>query len=192
MGRHCQRRRANSAKCSSNGARHTGDDGPDERGESAMDVNEDLARRVQVLEDIEAIRKLKARYADACDRQYDSDTLASLFTEDAVWDGGTFGRYEGREAIRQFFAGVSSDIPFAMHYMINPIIEVDGDRATGLWHLFQACTFAGDRPIWGAARYNEEYARVDGKWHFRRLTLKSSFWTPYEQGWVERQFVQAD
>jgi hypothetical protein len=61
---------------------------------------EDLERRIQILEDIEAIRRLKARYADACDRGYDADTIASPFAEDAVWDAGTFGRYEGREARR--------------------------------------------------------------------------------------------
>ena len=60
----------------------------------------DLERRVRALEDIEAIKQLKYRYADACDRGYDADALADLFTEDAVWDGGLFGRYEGREAIR--------------------------------------------------------------------------------------------
>jgi uncharacterized protein (TIGR02246 family) len=150
----------------------------------------DLERRIQTLEDIEAIRRLKASYADACDRGYDADTLASLFAEDAVWDGGTFGRYEGREAIRQFFQGVSSDIPFAMHYMVNPIIEVDGDTATGKWHLFQTCTFAGNQAIFGAARYDEEYRRIDGKWLFWRLALNSSFWTPYEEGWAKRPFVQ--
>jgi uncharacterized protein (TIGR02246 family) len=152
---------------------------------------EDLEHRIRLLEDIEAIKSLKARYADACDRGYDADTIAALFAEDAVWDGGSFGRYEGREAIRAFFQGVSADIPFAMHYMMNPIIEVDGDTATGKWHLFQTCTFSdGNQAIWGAARYDEEYRRIDGTWEFWRLNLRSSFWTPYETGWVKRPFVQ--
>ncbi len=155
---------------------------------------DELERRIQVLEDIEAIRKLKARYADACDRTYPPDELANLFAEDAVWDGGSFGRHEGREAIRQFFTRASSDIPFAMHYMINPIIAGDGDEARGKWHLFQACTFSagGDTPIWGAARYDEIYRRIDGNWLFWRLNLISEFWTPFDQGWVARPFVQED
>jgi uncharacterized protein (TIGR02246 family) len=153
----------------------------------------DLQRRVRALEDIEAIKQLKYRYADACDRGYDADALADLFTEDAVWDGGLFGRYEGREAIRRFFEGVSSDIVFAMHYMMNPIITVEDDQARGSWYLFQTCTFAeGNTPVWGAARYEEEYERVDGAWKFRHLTLISSFWTPFAEGWVKRRFVQDD
>ena len=150
-----------------------------------------LERRLRAVEDIEAIKQLKYRYADACDRGYDVDTLADLFTADAIWDGGIFGRYEGREAIREFFSGVSDDIPFAVHYMMNPIISVDGDEASGEWYLFQTCTFAeGNMPILGAARYKEQYRRVDGKWKFRRLNLISTFWTPYEEGWVKRPFVQ--
>jgi ketosteroid isomerase-like protein len=152
---------------------------------------EDLARRIQVLEDVEAIKRLKFRYADACDRGYDADTLASLFAEDAIWDGGSFGRYVGREAIRQFFQDVSADIPFAVHYMMNPIIDVAGDEARGAWYLFQTCTFAeGNRAIWGSARYDEQYRRIDGEWKFHRLELISSFWTPFEEGWVKRPFVQ--
>ena len=125
-----------------------------------MDLT-DLERRIRALEDIEAIKQLKYRYADACDRGYDADTLADLFTEDAIWDGGVFGRYDGQEAIRNYFRGVSSDIVFAMHYMMNPIIEVDGDEARGAWYLFQTCTFAeGNTPILGAAKYAERYQRV--------------------------------
>jgi uncharacterized protein (TIGR02246 family) len=155
-----------------------------------MDATE-LERRVRVLEDIEAIKRLKHRYADACDRGYDADALAALFADDAVWDGGLFGRHEGREAIREFFQGVSSDIVFALHYMMNPIIDVAGDRATGTWYLFQTCTFAKENtPIWGAARYDEEYVRESDGWKFRRLRLVSSFWTPFDEGWVKRPFVQ--
>src|SRR5215212_1434420 len=153
-----------------------------------METNlHDLEHRIRALEDIEAIKRLKYRYADACDRGYDADELADLFTEDAVWDGGLFGRYEGRETIRQFFQGVSSEIIFALHYMMNPIIDVDGDEARGAWYLFQTCTFANDNTaIWGAARYDEQYRRVDGGWKFSRLNLISSFWTPFAEGWVKR------
>jgi uncharacterized protein (TIGR02246 family) len=152
---------------------------------------EDLERRLRALEDVEAIKRLKYRYADACDRNYDADTLASLFTEDAIWDGGLFGRHEGREAIRTFFKGVSSDIPFALHYMMSPIIDVAGDEATGAWYLFQTCTFAeGNTAIWGAARYDDRYRRVDGEWKFSRLELISTFWTRFDEGWVKRPFVQ--
>ena len=52
-----------------------------------------------------------------------------------------------------------------MHYMTNPIISVDGDEANGEWYLFQTTTFAqNNTPILGAARYADQYQRVDGTW----------------------------
>ncbi len=152
---------------------------------------EDLERRIQVMEDIEAIKKLKALYCAYCDRGYDADGIASLFTEDAVWDGGRFGRYEGREAIRSFFRGASKIFPFALHQVMNPIIEVQGDRATGKWYLFQPATLAeGNQAVWLAARYEEEYVRVGGQWKFQHLKVFPHFLTPYEQGWAKKPFVQ--
>jgi ketosteroid isomerase-like protein len=151
---------------------------------------EDLERRLQVLEDSEAIKKLKARYCAYCDNNYDADSIASLFTEDAVWDGGSFGKYEGREAIRTFFRGAPKLLTFAIHQVMNPLIEVQGKRATGKWYLFQPCTLAeGNQAAWLAARYEEEYVKVGGEWKFQHLKVFSSFMTPYDQGWVQKKFV---
>src|ERR1700750_1486422 len=78
-------------------------------GHMVRSIEERLAR----LEAIEDIKALKARYCALCDADYEPDGLAALFLPDAVWESETFGRYEGREAIRTFFRGVSSDIRFA-------------------------------------------------------------------------------
>ena len=151
---------------------------------------EDLERRLRVLEDIEAIKKLKARYCAYCDNNYDADGIAALFTEDAVWDGGNFGRYEGREAIRTFFRGAPQIFPFAIHQVMNPIIEVEGEQAKGQWYLFQPATLAeGNQAVWLAARYEEEYVKVESEWKFKRLKVFPSFLTPYDQGWVKKRFV---
>src|ERR1700726_3415667 len=56
---------------------------------------ERMERRLQALEDAEAIRNLKARYAAWCDNQYDADGIAMLFTEDALWESPVLGRFEG-------------------------------------------------------------------------------------------------
>jgi hypothetical protein len=152
---------------------------------------EDLAQRIQTLEDIEAIKRLKARYCGYCDNGYEPDSIASLFTEDGVWDGGLFGRSEGREAIRKFFSGASKMLPFALHYVMNPIIEVNGNTAKGTWYLFQTCTFAeGNQAVWGAAKYTEEYVKQGSEWKFKNLKVDSAFWTPYDQGWAKKQFIQ--
>ena len=61
----------------------------------------DLEQRIAQLEDIEAIKKLKANYCLHVDHA-NEEGWVSLFTEDAVWESDKFGRFEGREAIRGF------------------------------------------------------------------------------------------
>ena len=124
---------------------------------------ERLERRLQALEDAEAIRNLKARYAALCDAQYDADGIAMLFTEDALWETPDLGRFEGREAIRDFFRGASGIFSFAIHYSLNGQIEVEGDTAQARWYLFMPCTVAaGNQAMWRAGIDHETYARVDG------------------------------
>src|SRR5262249_9745968 len=123
---------------------------------------ERLERRLQALEDAEAIRDLKARYAALCDSQYDADGIAMLFTEDALWESPGLGRFEGREAVRNFFRGASAIVPFAIPYSLNGHIEVDGDTARARWYLFMPCTVAaGNRAMWRASIDHETYARVE-------------------------------
>jgi len=103
---------------------------------------QDLGKRIQQLEDIEEIKRLKARYCAFCGDHYDADGLAALSSEDAVRDGGSLGRYDEVEEIRKFFCGISAKLPFALRYVMNSLIEVDGDPAMDPWYLLEPCTFA--------------------------------------------------
>ncbi len=151
---------------------------------------ERLERRLQVLEDAEAIRNLKARYAALCDRQYDADRIAALFTEDALWESPGLGRFEGREAIRTFFRGASAIFSFAIHYSLNGQIEVDGEVAQARWYLFMPCTIAaGNRAMWRASIDHETYARIDGTWMFRHKRSEPLMNVPFESSWAERRFA---
>jgi ketosteroid isomerase-like protein len=150
---------------------------------------ESLEARVRALADAEEIKVLKARYAAACDDSYDADAIAALFTEDAVWDGGNFGKAVGRENIRGFFRRATEIFPFAIHNVMNPRIEVDGDRATGQWYLLQPATRSGNQAVWLSAVYHDQYVRVDGKWMFKHLQVISNFLTTYEEGWAKKRFA---
>ncbi len=148
-----------------------------------------MEERLARLEAIEEIKALKARYCALCDADYDPDGLAALFLPDGIWDGGPFGRYEGRAAIRTFFQGISGTIRFAAHLVLNPIIEVQGpDTATGKWRLIMPCTVTGDDGVaearWLLSAYDEVYARHDGKWLFRTLHLTVNFYAPHLKGWA--------
>ncbi len=151
---------------------------------------EELRDRVRRLEDIEALRNLKAEYAAACDDNYDADRLAALFVEDATWESQGMGKYEGREAIREFFRGISGHFVFALHYGLNPQIEVNGDTARARWYLFMPCT-VGDtgKAMWRAGLDEEEYVRVQGKWMYKSKKSAPFFHTTFEEGWAKQQFI---
>ena len=164
-----------------------------------MSTNDDVGTRLagfearlQVLEDTNAIRNLKSRYAELCDDNYNPDGIATLFAEDAVWENESLGRYEGREAIREFFVRASSIFTFAIHYSLNSQIEVTGDRARAQWFLFMPCTLgANNEAMWRAGIDQEEYARIDGTWHFTYKHSTPLFHSPFNKGWSRERFAGA-
>ena len=104
-----------------------------------------------------------------------------------MFETDVFGTHEGRDAIRAL-----QHLPFAVHYVMNPIIDIDGDQATGKWLLLEPCSFPQDdgrQPVWGAAKYEDDYLRVDGEWKFKRVKLISLMWSPYEQGWEQQRII---
>src|SRR5262245_11383232 len=62
-------------------------------GGNAMSAKRSISNSKLRIEDIEAIKILKARYGYYCDDSYNPDGISSLFVEDGVWDGGQFGRH---------------------------------------------------------------------------------------------------
>ncbi|MGR8949460.1 MAG: nuclear transport factor 2 family protein [Gammaproteobacteria bacterium] len=149
------------------------------------------AEKIQWLFDVESIKQLKHRYCAFCDEQYNPDGIAGLFTEDGVWDGAAFGRAEGREAIRKFFSDVRSQIEFANHYVTNPIIEINGDTATGRWDLWQPMVSAPEpAALWLIAKYREQYVRIDDGWLIQLLELDIKALSPYESGFAKQRFME--
>jgi len=143
---------------------------------------EALLGRLQVLEDREAIRELKARYCDICDDGHNAARIAEIFAEDGVWESERLGRFVGREAIRAQFVRFGRDIAFSQHMVTNPVITVDGDTATGRWYFLSPMEFRG-APRWTFVRYDDQYVRVDGNWLFQHLHVSLRLDAPHEGGW---------
>jgi len=151
-----------------------------------MDL-EDLARRLTRLEDLEAIKQLKARYCEICDDDHNPDRITSVFVEDGIWEGRGIGRAEGHAAIRALFERFRTMMSFSQHMVMNPIIEVDGDRAHGTWYFFGAFTFReGNQAKWQSARYHEDYVKVNGIWKIQHLKVKGPRMSAdYATGWAK-------
>ena len=62
-----------------------------------------LEQRLTRMEDIEAIKQLKAEYCDICDDDHNPDRITTIFAEDGIWEGAGFGKAQGHAAIRELF-----------------------------------------------------------------------------------------
>jgi len=149
-------------------------------------VSEGLEARIKILEDIEAIKKLKATYA------YFADTgnwqgMVNLYTDEAVVEFVSMGRYEGKSEITGFFRDMlPRALPFMTHMFHNPVIEVKGEKATGEWYFEVPATHAPtNRAVWMVGKYEEEYVKVSGEWKFKKILAEFYFYTPYDEGWVK-------
>ena len=149
----------------------------------------DTAARLERLEDFEAIRQLKARYCAACDDDHNPAALGPLFAEDATWEAAVTGRAEGRAQIQALLGsvGTSGRIRNSAHHAINPIIDLNGDRATGHWRLIMLYT--GRHPS-GELHYSriigwykEEYVclpeRDKRRWYIQNLFCHVEEAAPY-------------
>lgn len=150
-----------------------------------MDINE-LAKRVQRLEDIEAIKQLKAEYADACDDMYNPTRMRDLFTHDAIWDGEAegFGKHVGLDAVCQFFAGAKDSLLFGVHYFLQPRIKILSDtEAEGVFYLWQTSTMASGKDIFLAGLEFDKYRKENGKWKMSYMRLKLFYAVDIKLGW---------
>jgi hypothetical protein len=152
--------------------------------------------RLRAVEDVQAIQRLKAHYAELVDRRYVGGRpregpalheiaceIAALFTEDAVWDGGpTLGRCEGRDAI--YARMREPTLAFSWHFFLKPRIQVDGDTATARWDILSPCTTRDGRPHWLVGTEDDRYRRVGDAWLHSRMSLSVVFLAPHETGWA--------
>jgi SnoaL-like domain len=151
-------------------------------------ATEELEKRITVLEDVEAIKKLKARYCGVCDDNHNPDMITTLFAEDGIWEGADVGAHRGHAAIRKLFEGFRDRISFSQHNVMNPIIEVDGERAKASWYFLGPFTFRkGNRAYWLAARYEDDYVKSNGEWKFQHLRAIGRMTAPYEKGWADKE-----
>lgn len=136
---------------------------------------------VRELADREAIRDLARRYAH-CVWQRDIEGAIDLFTEDGRMDLDDRPPIIGRRAlIASYKALLAGDFQPFVH---NHLIELDGDRATGVCYLDLRASVNGKSMI-GSGVYHDEYVRDGGRWKFASRRLAMSYFVPIKEGWVE-------
>ena len=133
-----------------------------------------LERQLRDLLEKEKIRELVKRY---CHHQWDCDgaAMAALFTEDCEFSSSVSGVHlVGKPALKKFFGGVgyeASGRPIPYPYTHDHLIELDGDRATGICSLDLRFELNGEVKVHGG-RYKDEYRKEGGEWKFRARRIK--------------------
>ena len=126
---------------------------------------------VNALEEIEEIKKLKARYFRLLDKKL-WDEWRDVFTEDAVLRHGPNpeDRFDGRDEIVGQLSEILSDA-VTVHHGHMPEIELTSETtATGTWSMFDYVQMP-EFTLKGYGHYEEEYLKEDGKWRIKNLLL---------------------
>lgn len=139
---------------------------------------DDIARRVDRLESLDAIRQLACKYALAIDVR-DLDAIVSLYVEDV-----RAGDRRGRAALREIFDRVLRGFTTTSHQVQNHVIEFDdADDAQGLVTCrceHEVPTAKGARWVIVQNLYHDRYQRIDGHWYFRARVQNRLYGTAAE------------
>lgn len=128
---------------------------------------ESLAARIAALEDLEAIRQLKARYLRGCDLKQPDVVRDTLLLDGAVIAYEGFPAFDNRDGFVEVFTAMGCQPGVHdIHHATNSEIELTGpDSAVGKWSLhFRSIIMAQRSVISMGVEYEDRYLRQHGRW----------------------------
>ncbi len=123
------------------------------------------------LDEIEAIKRLKARYFRHMDTK-DWAAFGEVFTEDATVAASPDPShvFRGRDEIVRRVSEALRDAT-TVHHGHMPEIELTGaDTARGVWAMYDFVDLP-ELVLHGWGHYHEEYAKRSGEWRIRSTRL---------------------
>ncbi len=152
-----------------------------------------LEAKVLELVERDAIRDLRMRYHE-CINEAKMAEIAGLFTDDGELDFAHLGAARGSEQITAFFSGLARG-PSASgeprrrglyrvkQFIHNHVVRINGETADGFAYLEAKPVYNGEAYV-VAARYDDEYVKLGGRWKFRKMKLTPYFMVPLKEGWA--------
>lgn len=128
---------------------------------------EDLVARVTALEDVNAIRQLKARYLRACDLKLIDELRDTFLPQGIRLDYQNFPIFTDRDAFIEIFEKMAmAGGVYDIHHATNADIELVGhDEARARWSLnFRTIILATRSVTRLAVEYQDVYRKQDGRW----------------------------
>lgn len=143
-----------------------------------------LTPRPSRWDDHAAIVDLTARYADAINRGWGGKTIhpeaiADLFTADGTFEHPGTTPTIGATAIAAGLAEATAPVPLAMHAFLNPILVINGDRATGQWLMWVAAD-GDDDPRAAYLGADIAYTRAADGWRIQSIVITPGMRIPAE------------
>ncbi|KAI0156089.1 hypothetical protein BJ166DRAFT_350504 [Pestalotiopsis sp. NC0098] len=134
----------------------------------------DIQRRLQRLEDKEAITALLNRYCRLADTHQWNDYV-SCFLPDAVVQFDDWDDVVGREKIAALISSAEDRFQGQQHSLTNIELSIDGNEATGNCYLWFAATLDTSKPhnyhgFGGPYRFS--FKRTDDGWKIATLKLR--------------------
>lgn len=157
-------------------------------------MTDQLAARLDRLEAIEAIQRLKHDYFYYCDNKQPNKVLECFMAGDIVIDYGQVGVFNTREALVEVFTQIAcgeyADNMIELHHAQNPRIDIiDGSNAKGTWGIFYFLINTAENTITQLGGfYHDEYKKIDGKWLISATTFTatSTLVTDFSEGMLKK------
>ncbi|MFB4297640.1 nuclear transport factor 2 family protein [Actinomadura sp. NTSP31] len=124
------------------------------------------------MDDIEAIKQLKARYCRTMDTK-DWDAMRRVFTDDVVVDttGSGGGVVTGADAFMAFLEETLAGQVTVHHCHTPEITLTSPSTAAGIWAMEDRIQWADGGELVGFGHYHETYEKAGGAWRIRTSTL---------------------
>jgi uncharacterized protein (TIGR02246 family) len=125
-----------------------------------------------MIEDVEAIKQLKARYFRTMDTK-DWAGMRQVFADDVVVDTTESGGnvVAGADEFMAFLQDTLKDV-VTVHQGHMPEINLTSPTtATGIWALQDILKWPDGTEMYGYGHYHETYELTAGSWRIKSLTL---------------------
>lgn len=124
----------------------------------------DIEQRIAKLEAESDIRKLKARYLNACDAK-DVEAIRDCFTEDAEIVFPPLGSFD-LDGLMGIFNQMAATTPISdVHHAHNGEISINGDDASARWNLGFATYDPRNKSFrMLSSFYEDRYRKTDAGW----------------------------
>ena len=139
----------------------------------------ELEQRIQCLEDIEAIKQLKARWWFSCDTRDTTGMRACFDESNFEIDFGFIGRFTDMDSFIEVFESLACHPSHIdMHHGLAPEITlIDSNSAQGRWRMrFQLLETDLKQVQLMSGYYEDQYVKLEDGWKMRKskYTLMSN------------------